>query len=86
MKSSEHKSIRIPIIDARSNKPDYLPLGLPALYAKEIQEFHDNPFVWWAGQILSYLMRYQPEFEKTLNDNADRLGLRTPCVGLVFSF
>lgn len=84
MNSNDFKSIRVPIIDARNNKPSYLPLGLPALYAKEVQEFHDNPFVWWAGQILSFLMRFTPEFEKTLNDNAKRLGLRTPCVGLVY--
>ena len=31
-------------------------------------------------------MRYTPEFEKNLNDNAKSIGLRTPCVGLVKAF
>jgi glycoprotein 6-alpha-L-fucosyltransferase len=72
----------VPIIDGRSRKPRYLPLGVPSIYANEIKEFHDNPFVFWASQILNYIMRFKPEFEAILNENSKRLGLRTPCVGL----
>jgi hypothetical protein len=74
--------IRVSIIDGRSRKPRYLPLGVPSIYANEIKEFHDNPFVFWASQILNYIMRFKPEFEAILNENSKRLGLRTPCVGL----
>ena len=77
------QSVRIPIIDGRASKPRYLPLGLPALYANEIKMFHDNPFVWWSSQILNYIMRFKPEFENILNNNAKKLGLRTPCVGYI---
>ena len=40
----------------------FLPLSVPKKYLERISLFHGDPFVWWSGQILSYLMRFNDEF------------------------
>jgi hypothetical protein len=76
--------IRLDIIDVRSKKPDYLPLGVPSDLAPLLDEFHGDPYVWWAGQILNYIMRFNDKFQKIVDETTRKIGFKTPCVGFVF--
>lgn len=60
-----------------------MPLSVPTKYFEELSKAHGDPFVWWAGQILAYLMRYNEKFEKTVGEKTAKLKFVTPCVGLV---
>jgi hypothetical protein len=75
----------MPIIDVLANRPTYLPLSIPNEYAETLKKIHGDPFTWWAGQILAYLMRFNKDFTKTVNSIRERLQFKTPCVGLVFN-
>lgn len=46
-----------------------------------LSRFHGDPFVWWAGQILSYLMRFNAKFSKIVQDKREKSSFQTPCVG-----
>ncbi len=61
-------AIKLPIIDTFNGRmlPDsqsFLPLRLPKAYLERIEKFHGDPFVWWAGQILHYIMKFNRLFE-----------------------
>lgn len=79
--SQSANAIRMPIIDIMSNRPQFLPLAVPKEYFDDIKKFHGDPFVWWAGQILNYLMRFNSKFEKVAQNTMERLQIRAPCVG-----
>ena len=74
-------AIRMPIIDVISNKPDFLPLGIPKEFLGNITSFHGDPFIWWAGQILNYLMRFNSDFENIVKLKRQTLKFQTPAVG-----
>ena len=71
----------MPIIDVISKKPDFLPLSVPKEYLDKISSFHGDPFVWWAGQVLNYLMRFNSEFQNVVKNKNETLKVQTPCVG-----
>lgn len=75
------KSIRMPIIDVINVKPQFLPLSVPKEFLNDLKTFHGDPFVWWAGQILTYLMRFNDKFSEIVNTNRVKLKFETPCVG-----
>jgi glycoprotein 6-alpha-L-fucosyltransferase len=75
------QAVRMPIIDVMSNRPKFLPLSVPKEFVNDLNKFHGDPFVWWSGQILSFLMRYNQEFEKTIQSTRNRLKFKSPCVG-----
>lgn len=71
----------MPIIDIISGKPAFLPLSVPKEYFDVLSKFHGDPFVWWAGQTLSYLMRFNSAFKATVKTARDNLKFQNPCVG-----
>ena len=71
----------MPIIDVINKRPKFLPLSVPKELAERLGRFHGDPFVWWAGQILSYIMRYNSEFEKIVSKSKEELKFTSPCVG-----
>jgi glycoprotein 6-alpha-L-fucosyltransferase len=71
----------MPIIDVLANRPKYLPLSIPKEYSDALKKIHGDPFTWWAGQILAYLMRFNSNFAKTVKSIRERLQFKTPCVG-----
>ena len=79
--SENAQVIKMPIIDVISNRPVFLPLTVPKQYIKELERFHGDPFVWFSGQILNFLMRFNENFTKTVKQKRDELGFETPCVG-----
>ncbi|RNA03521.1 Alpha-(1-6)-fucosyltransferase, partial [Brachionus plicatilis] len=74
--------IHVPIIDEITTKPEFFPLTIPKKYQTSLSSFHGDPFVWWAGQILAFLMRFNGKFSKTVEEKIKSSGFRTPCVGV----
>lgn len=79
---TETYAIRMPIIDAMSHRPKFLPLTVPKVYSDKIDKFHGDPFVWWSGQVLNYLMRFNDDFEKVIAAKRVELKFERPCVGV----
>ena len=64
-----------------SPKPIYLPQSVPREFADRIFAFHEKPFVWFAGQFLSYLMRPNNEVKEFISNKKKSLGITKPYVG-----
>lgn len=71
----------MPIIDSLTNRPSFLPLAVPKEYLGTLERIHGDPFVWWAGQVLYYLMRFNSEMESSVASIKEKLGFRSPSVG-----
>ncbi|XP_077299866.1 alpha-(1,6)-fucosyltransferase 8 [Arctopsyche grandis] len=74
--------ITLPIIDALSPRPAFLPLTIPSDIAPRLQKLHGAPSAWWAGQFLKYLLRPQPATRAFLENSARKLGFKRPIVGV----
>ncbi len=73
--------VKMPIIDVLTNRPKFLPLTIPKQYSEVLMKFHGDPFVWFSGQLLNFLMRFNANFNKTIRAKRAVLGFETPCVG-----
>ena len=73
----------MPIIDVMTNRPSFMPQAIPKDLLPSLERIHGAPFVWWAGQLLSYIMRFNSEFGDKVNEIKKKLGFTTPCVGSV---
>lgn len=73
--------ITLPIIDALSPRPAFLPLTIPSDISPRLQKLHGAPSAWWAGQFLKYLLRPQPTTRAFLENSAKKLGFKRPIVG-----
>jgi glycoprotein 6-alpha-L-fucosyltransferase len=71
----------MPIIDVLTNRPKFLPLTIPKQYSEALMKFHGDPFVWFSGQLLNFLMRFNDNFNKTVRAKRTMLGFEAPCVG-----
>ena len=81
-------AIKLPIIDTFNGRmlPDsqsFLPLRLPKAYLERIEKFHGDPFVWWAGQILHYIMKFNSDMRQVITKKSENLNFKAPCVGYV---
>uniref|UniRef100_A0A1L8E233 Alpha-(1,6)-fucosyltransferase n=1 Tax=Nyssomyia neivai TaxID=330878 RepID=A0A1L8E233_9DIPT len=74
--------ITLPIIDSLHPRPEHLPLAIPADLAPRLTRIHGDPFVWWVGQFLKYLLRPQPSTQKMLDTGIKNLGFKNPIVGV----
>ncbi|KAK7865288.1 hypothetical protein R5R35_012584 [Gryllus longicercus] len=74
--------VDLPIIDSLSPRPPYLPLSVPADLAPRLSRLHGNPFVWWVGQFLKYMLRPQTSISTLLQESAHKLGFEKPIVGV----
>ncbi len=73
----------MPIIDSIQNRPNFLPLAIPKMYADELKKFHGNPFVWFGGQMLTYLMRFNENFKSKVREAQQKMNFNNHefCVG-----
>lgn len=71
----------MPIIDAIIDKPGYFPLSVPKEILETLKKFHGDPFVWWSGQVLNFLMRFNSNFQEIVNKHTKDINFKTPCVG-----
>lgn len=73
--------ITLPIIDSLSPRPPYLPLAIPADLAPRLKRIHGDPFVWWVGQFLKYLLRPTSRTKEFLDTSVQKLNFQKPIVG-----
>lgn len=71
----------MPLDDNLIDKPVFLPLNIPKEYENILKQIHGDPFVWWAGQIVKYLMRFNSAFNEKVNLIKKNLKFQKPCVG-----
>lgn len=75
--------VSVPIIDVLSIRPEYLPQTVPEDLYDYLMQLHGAPFVWFAGQLMAYLMRLNDETRKHVDDAMKRLGfVGQPIVGI----
>lgn len=73
----------VPIVDSLFPRPPQLPLAIPEDLAPRLLRLHGDPFVWWMGQLLKYLLRPQPHLQQDLEKTKEKMGLKNPVVGYV---
>jgi glycoprotein 6-alpha-L-fucosyltransferase len=78
---SSHQIVLVTELQYMSPKPIYLPQSVPREFADRIFAFHEKPFVWFAGQFLSYLMRPNNEVKDFISNKKKSLGITKPYVG-----
>lgn len=74
--------IDLPIVDSLHPRPDFMPLSVPEDLAQELSTFHGDPAVWWIGQVITYLLRMQPDIERDVLNAGKKMGFQNPIVGL----
>nr|CAG4642401.1 EOG090X03KK [Evadne anonyx] len=79
---NETQVIELPIVDMLSPRPPFLPLAIPRDLSERIIRLHGDPSVWWIGQFMKYLLRYQPETQAMLDEAKETMSFQSPIVGV----
>ncbi|CAH1790772.1 unnamed protein product, partial [Owenia fusiformis] len=74
--------VSLPIVDSLHPRPAYMPLAIPEDLAPRLIRLHGNPFVWWVGQFMKYLLRPQASLAEDMAETKDKLGFESPIVGV----
>ena len=61
--------------------PKWLPFAMPADLVPLVEPLHEDPELWWVGQVLLYLFRLQPRVAAQLEDEYRKENFQTPSVG-----
>ena len=77
----EAEFVKMPIIDVVNKNLNFLPLAVPKEYLSQLERLHSAPFAWWAGQIISYLMRFNSYLSGEVAKFNHKLDFYGPCVG-----
>ena len=79
---SEHAlEVKIPMKENLNPRPPQIPLAFPKDLSGKLLAFHEDPFLWWAGQLFKYLLRPNEEMEKYIKTKKNELGFKRPVVG-----
>ena len=73
--------VEIPLIDNIHPKEDFMPMTVPADLSQRLIRLHGNPFVWFTGQLMKYLLRPQPWLTELLAKKFEAIKFETPMVG-----
>nr|CAG4648559.1 EOG090X03KK [Polyphemus pediculus] len=79
---NETQVIELPIVDMLSPRPPFLPLAIPRDLSERMIRLHGDPQVWWIGQFMKYLLRYQPETQGMLDQAKEAMNFKKPIVGV----
>ena len=79
--SEDEHSVALPIIDSLGWRPDYLPLAVPADLLERLELLNANPFTYWAGHLVRYLLRLQPQTALAINTSMNAMHYLKPIVG-----
>lgn len=82
--NNETQVIELPIVDMLSPRPPFLPLAIPRDLSDRMIGLHGDPQVWWIGQFMKYLLRYQPDTQKMLDQAKEKMNFKNPVVGYDF--
>lgn len=74
--------VHLPLLGRLDPRPQFLPQAIPADLAPRLKRLHGDPFPWWVGQFLKYLLRPQPETQNMLDAHRQKLGFQKPIVGV----
>ena len=74
----------IPLEQHLEIRPPYLPLAIPRDLSDRMIRLHGDPRVWWVSQFIKYILRYQPETQKMINDAERKMNFTKPVVGYVY--
>lgn len=78
----EAQVVELPIVDGLHPRPHFLPLAIPEDLSQRLLRLHGDPFVWWMGQIMKFIMRPQKDLITELEEAKKRLGFENPIVGI----
>ncbi|XP_030834720.1 alpha-(1,6)-fucosyltransferase-like [Strongylocentrotus purpuratus] len=83
-KNENIQVVELPIIGHLSQdlRPDFLPLAIPEDISERLERVHGNPAVWWIGQIMTYILRPQPQLQEFMDKETAALGFTHPIVGI----
>ena len=72
----------MPTIDLINERPLFLSMSIPKEFHEELEIFHGYPFVWWAGQILLFLTRFNKGIEQVVKNKTNDFKFNNSCVGV----
>ena len=79
---NQHKlEVKLPMVGGLNPRPSQMPMAFPKDLSEKLLAFHEDPFLWWAGQIFKYLLRPNNEMKKYINMKRKELGFKRPIVG-----
>ncbi|CAF3674670.1 unnamed protein product [Adineta steineri] len=74
--------VEVPLIDNIHPKKDFMPMAIPEDLSERLIRLHGNPFVWFTGQLMKYLLRPQPWLTELLEKKYADIKFQTPIVGI----
>jgi glycoprotein 6-alpha-L-fucosyltransferase len=73
--------VEIPLIDNIHPRRDFMPMAIPQDISERLIRLHGNPFVWFTGQLMKYLLRPQAWLTEYLEKKYGEIKFDTPVVG-----
>jgi glycoprotein 6-alpha-L-fucosyltransferase len=58
-----------------------MPMAIPEDISKRLIRLHGNPFVWFTGQLMKYLLRPKTWLNEFLEKKSQDIQFQTPIVG-----
>jgi glycoprotein 6-alpha-L-fucosyltransferase len=59
-----------------------LPTNLPSQLFPRLERLFEEPDIWWVGQILKFLTRLRPNYQKLVRKTAAKIGIKSPIAGV----
>ncbi|XP_030841910.1 alpha-(1,6)-fucosyltransferase-like [Strongylocentrotus purpuratus] len=83
-KNKNIQVVVLPVVHRLSQdlRPDFLPFAIPEDISERLERVHGNPAVWWIGQIMTYILRPQPQLQEFMDNETAALGFTHPIVGI----
>ncbi len=69
------------MIDGIYPRKDFMPMAIPEDISERLIRLHGNPFVWFTGQLMKYLLRPQTWLNEFLEKKAQDIQFQIPIVG-----
>eukprot|EP00057_Strongylocentrotus_purpuratus_P016333 XP_011670807.1 PREDICTED: alpha-(1,6)-fucosyltransferase-like isoform X1 [Strongylocentrotus purpuratus] len=77
--------VELPIVGTfvkTNKKPVFLPWAIPEDISKRLRRVHSKPHVWWIGQIMTYILKPQPQAQEFIDKKINALEFTRPIVGI----
>ncbi len=73
--------VDIPLIDNIHPRKDFMPMAIPQDIYERLIRLQGNPFVWFTGQLMKYLLRPQAWLREYMDKKYEEIKFETPVVG-----
>ncbi|KAK8735420.1 hypothetical protein OTU49_005381, partial [Cherax quadricarinatus] len=80
--TSDSQTVRFPPFYTIIPMPENMPLAIPKDISKRLIRLHGRPGVWWVGQFVKYLFRFQPNIKEMLKKKEKSIQFQHPIVGV----